>query len=155
VAEALALITPTPSACCGCGKSGPTGRLWAVTGHSYGVAVFNSPGVMHRLRRHPEVIEEPQQQALAAAGVRCVDGCCDTGWGWWRCALELLRHGRRAGRGGARATSHAAGAEAVAVRGAAAAEIPRHGADSPSIRGRALPIAKRGRNISAAAVQWL
>ena len=55
-------------------------------------AVVPPPGGLHRLGRHAEVIEEHQQEALAAAGVGGVDG----GWGrcrgWGRRDLEVLRH---------------------------------------------------------------
>ena len=49
-------------------------------------AVVPPPGGLHRLGRHAEVIEEHQQEALAAAGVGGVDG------GWGERALEVLRH---------------------------------------------------------------
>jgi len=55
-------------------------------------AVVPPPGGLHRLGRHAGVIEEHQQEALAAAGVGGVDGGCNfcrlVRW----CALEVLRH---------------------------------------------------------------
>jgi len=66
------------------------------TGHlklsSAATGVFPPPGGLHRLRRHAEVIEEQQQQALGAAGVCDVQGGRDFCRVWWRRALEVLLH---------------------------------------------------------------
>lgn len=56
------------------------------------LAVVPPPGGLHRLGRHAELIEEQQQQALAAAGVGGVDGDWHRCRGWGGRALEVLRH---------------------------------------------------------------
>jgi hypothetical protein len=45
-----------------------------VDGPSLAPAVFPAPSGLHRLWSHAELIEEQQQQALAATGVGGVDG---------------------------------------------------------------------------------
>lgn len=71
-------------------------------------AVVPPPGGLHRLWVHAELIEEQQQQALAAAGVGGVDG----GWhrcrGWCGRALEVLgQEGEQVGVAQARPAAQA------------------------------------------------
>lgn len=123
-------------------------------------AIFPPPGGLHRLWVHAELIEEQQQQALAAAGV----GGVDDGWhrcrGWGRCALEVLRQeGEQVVVALVDALGLAVevGVEAAGVAGedAAAAGAPLRDAEPRRTGGRPDDMAERGRYAVVAVVRWL
>ena len=93
---------------CKSARHHPNPHLLAVDAPSLAPAVVPPPGGLHRLWVHAELIEEQQQQPLAAAGVGGVDG----GWhrcrGWGGRTLEVLRHeGEQVGTAQARPAAQA------------------------------------------------